>query len=130
MVRLPRRECASARKILARVVEAYRKIRNTLRYLVANLYDFDPATDRVRPERCSRSIATSSRATRESRGGSCRRTRRYDYQTISQALNTFVTMDLSAFYVDVTKDRMYTFAAAVDGAACGADGDVPHRRRA
>ncbi len=36
----------------------------------------------------------------------------YDYQTISQTINTFLTMDLSAFYVDVTKDRMYTFAAA------------------
>ena len=37
----------SARQILARVVEAYRKIRNTLRYLLSNLYDFDPARDLV-----------------------------------------------------------------------------------
>src|SRR5207249_306872 len=40
-------EIRVGREILARVVEAYRKIRNTLRYLLANLYDFDPATDAV-----------------------------------------------------------------------------------
>ena len=42
-----REEIRVSKEILARVVEAYRKIRNTLRYLLANLYDFDPATDRV-----------------------------------------------------------------------------------
>ena len=40
-------EVRLSKEILARVVEAYRKIRNTLRYLIANLYDFDPAVDRV-----------------------------------------------------------------------------------
>ena len=42
-----REEVRVGKQILARVVEAYRKIRNTLRYLVSNLYDFDPAVDRV-----------------------------------------------------------------------------------
>ena len=42
-----REEVRLGKQILARVVEAYRKIRNTLRYLASNLYDFDPATDRV-----------------------------------------------------------------------------------
>src|SRR5207247_7803602 len=42
-------EVRLSREILARVVEAYRKIRNTLRYLLANLYDFDPAVDQVPP---------------------------------------------------------------------------------
>src|SRR6185436_19371776 len=42
-----REEIRMSRQILARVIEAYRKIRNTLRYLVSNLYDFDPAVDRV-----------------------------------------------------------------------------------
>ena len=44
-------EIRLGKEILARVVEAYRKIRNTLRYLLANLYDFDPAVDRVPLER-------------------------------------------------------------------------------
>src|SRR4029077_8266553 len=42
-----REEIRVGKEILARVVEAYRKLRNTLRYLLANLYDFDPATDQV-----------------------------------------------------------------------------------
>ena len=46
-----REELRVGKQILPRVVEAYRKIRNTLRYLVSNLYDFDPAVDRVPLER-------------------------------------------------------------------------------
>src|SRR5262249_60387609 len=42
-----REEIRVSKEILARVVEAYRKIRNTVRYLMSNLYDFDPAVDRV-----------------------------------------------------------------------------------
>jgi isoleucyl-tRNA synthetase len=104
-------EMRLSKEILARVVEAYRKTRNTLRILVANLYDFDPAADRV-PAECMLDIdryilaryATVARTV-------LRAYEDYDYQSISQALNTFMTMDLSAFYVDVTKDRMYTFGA-------------------
>ena len=44
-------EIRLSKEILARAVEAYRKIRNTLRYLLGNLYDFDPATDRVATDR-------------------------------------------------------------------------------
>ena len=48
----------------------------------------------------------------------------YDFSTVSQALNTLATVDLSAFYVDVTKDRMYTLGARLARAALDADGDV------
>jgi isoleucyl-tRNA synthetase len=98
-------------EILARVVEAYRKIRNTLRYLIANLYDFDPATDLVDPtqlEEVDRYIlaryAELGRRILRAYDG-------YEYSTISQALNTFTTVELSAIYNDVSKDRLYTFAA-------------------
>src|SRR5207342_2946138 len=100
-----------SKEILARVVEAYRKIRNTLRYLVGNLYDFTPATDQVphaKMEEVDRYILARYADT-------ARRILRayedYDYGTISQALNTFTTVDLSSFYADVSKDRLYTFAA-------------------
>ncbi|MEA2462580.1 MAG: isoleucyl-tRNA synthetase, partial [Acidobacteriota bacterium] len=100
-----------SKEILARVVEAYRKIRNTLRYLVGNLYDFNPATDQVsraKMEEIDRYILaryadTARRILRASED--------YDYGAISQALNTFTTVDLSSFYADVSKDRLYTFAA-------------------
>ena len=46
----------------------------------------------------------------------------YDFSTVSQTLNTLATVDLSAFYVDVTKDRMYTLGREVARAAVDADG--------
>ena len=102
-------EVRLSKEILARVVEAYRKVRNTLRILSANLYDFDPTSDRVTPER----MLEIDRYILARYADVARRVLRayeaYDYQTISQAINTFTVMDLSSFYVDVAKDRMYTF---------------------
>ena len=100
-----------SKQILARGVEAYRKIRNTARFLVANLYDFDPATDRIDPLRLegvdryilARYAEVAQRILHAYEG--------YDYGTIFQAVNAFTTVDLSAFYADVSKDRLYTFAA-------------------
>jgi isoleucyl-tRNA synthetase len=104
-------EIRISKEILARVVEAYRKIRNTLRYLIANLYDFNPATDcvpRAQMDEVDRYILA-----RYADLGQRVLTayEDYDYGTIFQALNTFTTTDLSAFYNDISKDRMYTFAA-------------------
>jgi isoleucyl-tRNA synthetase len=104
-------ESRVSKEILARVSEAYRKIRNTLRYLVANLYDFDPERHRVdRPqlEEVDRYILARYAEVSEKilKGYEA-----YEYSTIFQAINAFTTVDLSAFYVDVSKDRLYTFAA-------------------
>jgi isoleucyl-tRNA synthetase len=106
-----REELRVGKQILQRVIEAYRKFRNTLRYLVSNLYDFDPSRDRLpldRLQEVERFIL--------SRYGTAAATvlrgyERYDYPTIFQTLNQFLTVDLSAFYADVSKDRLYTFAA-------------------
>jgi isoleucyl-tRNA synthetase len=107
-----REELRVSRQILARVIEAYRKIRNTLRYLVSNLYDFDPTLDRLPVERLQEvdrfavdrygTVAASVIDAYD----------RYDYPAIFQTVNQFVTVDLSAFYADVSKDRLYTFAAS------------------
>jgi isoleucyl-tRNA synthetase len=98
-------------EILARVVEAYRKIRNTCRILVANLYDFDPAADLVPADR----LEAVDRYVLARYGEAAQRIVRayeaYDFPTIFQSINGLATVDLSAFYVDVTKDRMYTFGA-------------------
>ena len=109
-----REEIRIGKKILARVIEAYRKIRNTLRILVANLYDFDPAADSVPLDRlreidryvlaCYGAAAT---AVLQAYG-------RYEFQTISHTINRFLTVDLSAFYIDVSKDALYTLAARSD----------------
>ena len=104
-------ELRVSREILTRASEAYRKIRNTLRYLQSNLYDFDPVRDRVDAMTLQEveryilaryaDVALSILEAYEE----------YDYSRIFQTVNAFVTVDLSAFYVDVSKDRLYTFAA-------------------
>jgi isoleucyl-tRNA synthetase len=105
-----RDELRVSREILARVVEAYRKIRNTCRILVGNLYDFDPAKDAVRLDELEPvdryALARySDTAQRVLRGY-----QEYEFQVVFHALNGFATVDLSALYVDVTKDRLYTLA--------------------
>jgi isoleucyl-tRNA synthetase len=103
-------EVRLSKEILARVVEAYRKIRNTLRYLLANLYDFDPAVDQVRRA----DLEEVDRYVLAKYANAGRRIlhayEEYDYGTIFQALNAFTTLDLSALYGDISKDRLYTFA--------------------
>ena len=99
------------REVLGGSVGAYRKIRNTLRYLVANLYDFDPAVDRLpldRLEEIDRYVLGRYGALGQR---IVKAYAEYDYATVFQGLNAFATVDLSAFYADVSKDRLYTFAA-------------------
>ena len=110
-----REELRVSAQILQRVVEAYRKLRNTCRILVANLYDFEPATDMVPLDRLDTvdryalaRYATAAQATIAAYEA-------YDFQAVFQTLNGLVTSDLSAFYVDVTKDRMYTYGARSQG---------------
>ena len=106
-----REEIRIGKEILARVVEAYRKLRNTARILAANLFDFDPAHDQVAPsalEPVDRYIlsryATLALKVRASYDA-------FDFQGVVHGIGAFVTVDLSAFYVDVSKDRLYTLAA-------------------
>jgi len=106
-----REEIRVGKEILARVAEAYRKLRNTLRYLLGNLYDFDPGSHRVSAgalQQVDRYILSRYGVTAEA---VVRAYDRYDYPAIFQTLNQFLTVDLSAFYADVSKDRLYTLAA-------------------
>jgi len=105
-----REELRVSKEILARVVEAYRKLRNTCRILVANLYDFNPATDAVPLERLEPvdryALARYADAARRILAAYDE----YEFASVFTALNTLATADLSAFYVDVSKDRLYTLA--------------------
>ncbi len=105
-----RGEIRVSNEILARAAEAYRKIRNTLRYLVSNLYDFTPsdAVDTEAMEEIDRYILARYA---DVALHAVRAYEAYDYGTIFQAVNAFATVDLSAFYADVAKDRLYTFAS-------------------
>ena len=106
-----REEVRVGKEVLARTVEAYRKIRNTFRYLLANLYDFDPSANTVADDQLLEvdrfALAIYGRLAESIRGAY----ERYDFQSIFHAVNEFLTVDLSAFYLDVSKDRLYTFPA-------------------
>ena len=97
-------------KILARVVDAYRRIRNTLRFLLANVSDFNPATDSV-PEsemleidRFALSRAAELQADIRAHFDA------YEFHPVVSKLQIYCSEDLGAFYLDVLKDRMYTTA--------------------
>ena len=102
-------------EILGQLAEAYRRIRNTCRFLLGNLADFDPARDAVAPDalgeldrwamlRLSRTVERVRRAYDA-----------YEFHHAFQALHNFCAVDLSALYLDVLKDRLYTQAPDAPG---------------
>jgi isoleucyl-tRNA synthetase len=105
-------ELAISDEILKRVVESYRRIRNTLRFLLANTSDFDPAkhavplADMVEIDRYALALmAREQSAMAEDYA-------RFAFHLVAQRLQAFCSEDLGAFYLDILKDRLYT---------CGAD---------
>jgi isoleucyl-tRNA synthetase len=96
-----------SQEILGQLVEAYRRIRNTARFLLANLYDFDPAKDAVPRaslpdlERWAlhRAHAVAERCSTAYED--------FEFHVVHHALNNFCSVDLSAFYLDVRKDCLY-----------------------
>jgi isoleucyl-tRNA synthetase len=106
-----REELRVGKQILQRVVEAYRKIRNTCRYLLANLYDFDPARHMVPVAEMQEVDRYALARYADTAGEILAAYDRFDFPGIFQRINQLTTVDLSAFYADVSKDRLYTFAA-------------------
>jgi isoleucyl-tRNA synthetase len=104
-------EVRLSKEILSRAVEAYRKIRNTMRFLLSNLYDFDPASDLMAAADCEEVDRFVLARYAEVGLRTLRAYDEYEYGTIFQTLNAFATVDLSRFYNDISKDRLYTFAA-------------------
>lgn len=94
-------------EILQRLVEAYRKIRNTWRFLLGNLYDFRPDTDRLPAEELLWLDRWILERARQVRQRVVKAYEDYEFHIVFHSLYNFFTVDLSAFYLDVIKDRMY-----------------------
>jgi len=107
------------KEVLTRTVESYRKIRNVIRVLVANLYDFDPKDDVVPKAKMQEIDRWVLAKYADAAAKIVKAYEDYDYPGIFQAANHLITVDLSAFYVDVTKDRMYTFGAKSEARRSG-----------
>ena len=97
-------------KILARVVDAYRRIRNTLRFLLANVNDFDPAKDSVPlAEMLEIDRYAMSRAA-QFQAEVLAHYEVYEFHPVVAKLQVYCSEDLGAFYLDILKDRLYTTA--------------------
>ncbi len=102
-------DLAAGQESFDRVSESYRRVRNTCRYILGNLFDFDPAKNSVPYDKLleldkwalSR-LATFLVTCREGYEN-------YEYHKIYHALQNYCTVDLSATYLDILKDRLYTF---------------------
>jgi isoleucyl-tRNA synthetase len=97
-------------KILARVVDSYRRVRNTLRFLMANVSDFDPATDTVPDDQLLEidrfALARAAQLQADIRA----HFDVYEFHPVVSKLQIYCSEDLGAFYLDVLKDRLYTTA--------------------
>jgi len=106
-----REDVVGSENLMQRAAEAYRDIRNKLfRYVLSNLYDFDPQLNAVPFEKLQ---AVDQYILRQTFALSADVTRWYEefaFHKIYQRVNHFAIVELSAFYVDVVKDRLYTFA--------------------
>jgi hypothetical protein len=97
-------------EILSRVVDAYRKFRNTLRYALGNLDGFNPETDSVAFAEMLETDRWALASLDEAATKVLRGYENYDFQAVYQTLYNFVTVTLSARYFDIIKDRLYIFA--------------------
>lgn len=94
-------------EIMARNAEAYRKIRNTLRFLLGNLADFDPATDAVPASDLRGLDAYMLRSCKRLMSDVAAAYKEYELATLSHRIVNFCTVDLSSLFLDVSKDRLY-----------------------
>ncbi len=104
-------ELSISKEILDRVVEVYRRLRNTLRFLLANTADFNPATDMLPVAEWLEIDRYALALTRKLQGQAEADYARFEFHRVVQALQNFASEDLGAVYLDVLKDRHYTTAA-------------------
>ncbi|HAI06893.1 isoleucyl-tRNA synthetase [Pantoea sp. AN62] len=101
-------EMAVSDEILKRSADAYRRIRNTARFLLANLSGFNPATDLVQPEEM---VVVDRWAVGRAQAAQADITasyENYDFHEVIQRLMQFCSVEMGSFYLDIIKDRQYT----------------------
>ena len=104
-------EMAVSDEILKRAADSYRRIRNTARFLLANLNGFDPAKDMVKPEEMvvlDRWAVGCAKAAQED---ILKAYESYDFHEVVQRLMRFCSIEMGSFYLDIIKDRQYTTKA-------------------
>jgi isoleucyl-tRNA synthetase len=104
-------EIAISDNLLKRMADAYRRIRNTVRYLLGNLHDFDPVADAVAPDQMLAmdrwALAQAAKLQNEIRDAYAVQ----QFHLVYQKLHNYCVVDLGGLYLDVLKDRLYTTGA-------------------
>ncbi|MEN4806381.1 isoleucine--tRNA ligase [Pantoea agglomerans] len=108
-------EMAVSDEILKRSADAYRRIRNTARFLLANLSGFHPATDLVKPEEMVVVDRWAVGRAQAAQADIVASYENYDFHEVIQRLMQFCSIEMGSFYLDIIKDRQYT--AKGDGLA-------------
>jgi isoleucyl-tRNA synthetase len=105
-----REDMAASENLMQRCAEIYKKLRNTFRFMLGNLHGFDPVRDRVAESELLPLDRYMLARTRELTENILGWYERFEFHRVYHAVNEFAIVDLSSFYLDVLKDRMYTFA--------------------
>ena len=106
-----REDVRASEELIQRVAETYKKIRNTFRYILGNLNGFDPRENEVGFEQLEDVDRYMILQTAEMTRDVVRWYESFEFHKVYQRINQFCVVDLSAFYFDVLKDRLYTYAA-------------------
>ncbi|MBI5024498.1 MAG: isoleucine--tRNA ligase [Candidatus Omnitrophica bacterium] len=100
-----------SKEILERLTDSYRKIRNTFRYLLGNLYDFDPTRNTLAYNQLFDLDRWALGRLYTTMGELKASFEHYEFAKVTKTIYTFCNEDLSSFYLDILKDRLYTSAA-------------------
>jgi isoleucyl-tRNA synthetase len=100
-----------SKEILDRLIEAYRRIRNTSRYILGNLYDFDPGADVLPYDQMEEMDRWALHRLQEVIQRVRRAYENFEFHVVYYTIYNFCTVDLSSMYLDVSKDRLYTSKA-------------------
>jgi len=103
-------EISVSDEILRRMADSYRRMRNTVRFLLGNLHGFDPERHLLRPDQMIALDRWALQRTRQLEQEVEEAYRAYTFHTIYQSIHNFCIVDLGGFYIEVVRDRLYTTA--------------------
>ena len=106
-----RGEISVSEEILKRTADSYRRMRNTQRFLLGNLFDFDPEVDGVPVDDLLDLDRWALDCTRQLQAKICEDYDRFEFHQIYQRIHNFCVVDMGGFYLDIIKDRLYTMRA-------------------
>lgn len=98
-------------EMFTRAIDAYRRVRNTFRFILGNLSDFDPAKDAVQYSELTELDRFALHRLQELVGDVTKAYEGYEFHKVYQAVHNYCAVDLSSFYLDILKDRLYASKA-------------------